>query len=154
VGIVHEAVDSEKRGRLAAHARTDGLVIGFRNGRNNITLLGLDRGKQPFSERDLAVLRMIAPALERLLRNQPTPTLTATLTAQERRVLQLLTTGLSNTEIADRLYVAPCTIRKHLEHAFRKLGVTNRLAAVIAFERRHTIEPTGSIASKDAPERE
>jgi DNA-binding CsgD family transcriptional regulator len=28
--------------------------------------------------------------------------------------------------------VATCTVRKHLEHAYRKLGVTNRLAAVIA----------------------
>jgi DNA-binding CsgD family transcriptional regulator len=154
VGIVHKALDPEQRRRLAAHGSTDGLVVGFRDGRNHITRLGLDRGKPPFSERDLAVLRMIAPALKRLLRHQPTPTRTATLTTQERRVLQLLTTGLSNTEIADRLYVAPCTIRKHLEHAFRKLGVTNRLAAVIAFERRDTIGPIGSIAAKDTPERE
>jgi DNA-binding NarL/FixJ family response regulator len=29
--------------------------------------------------------------------------------------------------------VATCTVRKHLEHAYRKLGVTNRLAAVVAF---------------------
>jgi DNA-binding CsgD family transcriptional regulator len=154
VGIVHEALDPSHRDGLAAYGLTDGLLIGFRNDRNHIAQLGLDRSKQPFSERDLAVLQMIAPALERLLRNHTTQALPATLTAQERRVLQLVATGLSNTEIADRLYVAPCTIRKHLEHAFRKLGVTNRLAAVIAFEGRHPTDPTGSSRSTDSPERE
>lgn len=141
VGIVHRALDPEHRDGLAVHGLTDGLVIGFRNGRNRIAQLGLDRSRELFSERDLAVLRMIAPVLERLLRNQPTPTLPASLTVQERRVLQLVATGLSNTEIADRLYVAPSTIRKHLQHAFRKLGVTNRLAAAIVFEGRPATDP-------------
>jgi DNA-binding CsgD family transcriptional regulator len=116
------------------HGVADGIVVGFRNGSNHVVRLTLGRSRRPFSDRDLAVLRMIAPALERLLRYQPTPRLPAALTVQERRVLQLVAAGLSNTMIADRLYVAPCTIRKHLEHVFRKLGVTNRLAAVVAFE--------------------
>jgi DNA-binding CsgD family transcriptional regulator len=118
------------------HEGADGIVVGFRNGSDHLVRLSLDRSRRPFSDRDLAVLRMIAPALERLLRYHPTPRLSAALTVQERRVLQLVAAGLSNTMIADRLYVAPCTIRKHLEHAFRKLGVTNRLAAVVAFEGR------------------
>lgn len=42
--------------------------------------------------------------------------------------------GLSNAAIAQRLFVAPCTVRKHLEHAYRKLGVSNRYAAVHALE--------------------
>jgi DNA-binding NarL/FixJ family response regulator len=41
---------------------------------------------------------------------------------------------LSNAEIAEQLVVAPCTVGKHLENAYRKLGVTNRLAAVHALE--------------------
>jgi DNA-binding CsgD family transcriptional regulator len=116
-------------------SRPDEFVLAFANGRDHLAQLRLTPGGRAFCERDVAVLRMIAPLLERMLRSLPTATAVATLTAQERRVLQLVGTGLSNTEIADRLYVAPCTVRKHLEHAFRKLGVTNRLAAVIAFER-------------------
>ena len=47
-------------------------------------------------------------------------------------MLDLVAAGLSNAAIAERLYVAPCTVRKHLEHAYRKLGVSNRYAAVHA----------------------
>ena len=39
-------------------------------------------------------------------------------------------------EIAERMGVATCTVRKHLEHAYRKLGVTNRLAAACVLQGR------------------
>ena len=39
---------------------------------------------------------------------------------------------MSNAEIAARLFVSVCTVRKHLENAYRKLGVHNRMAAVVA----------------------
>jgi hypothetical protein len=42
--------------------------------------------------------------------------------------------GFSNAEIGERMFIAPCTVRKHLENAYRKLGVTNRLAAVLALQ--------------------
>ncbi len=47
----------------------------------------------------------------------------------------------SNAQIADRLCIAPSTVRKHLEHIFPKLGVTNRLAAAMAFEGRELPDP-------------
>ena len=116
------------------HGIADGVVLGFRNGHDHVAQLSLDRRSRPFSARDLDLLRMIAPALQRLLRERPTPQLPTTLTLTERRVLQLLATGMTNSAIAAHLGVAPCTVRKHLEHAFPKLGVTNRLAAARAFE--------------------
>jgi ATP/maltotriose-dependent transcriptional regulator MalT len=88
----------------------------------------------------------VSPALERLLRERPVSTLPPSLTVQERRVLGLVATGLSNAEIADQLVVAPCTVGKHLENAYRKLGVTNRLAAV------HALEP-GPVPTTDPPAR-
>jgi DNA-binding CsgD family transcriptional regulator len=51
------------------------------------------------------------------------------LTPREREVLALVAEGLSNTEIARRLWVAPSTVAKHLEQAYRKLGVSSRTAA-------------------------
>lgn len=93
----------------------------------------LERRRRDADERDLAVLRMIEPLLQRLLRPPPSPPLPDSLTAQERRVLQLIAAGLTNHEIAEHLGVAPSTVRKHLEHAYPKLGVTNRLAAALAF---------------------
>lgn len=134
LGLVHQSRDPDHQEQLVRHGITDGVVIGFRNGHDHVAQLCLDRRSRPFSPRDLALLAMIAPALQRLLRERPTPRLPATLTLTERRVLQLLATGMTNSDIAAYLGVAPCTVRKHLEHAFPKLGVTNRLAAARAFE--------------------
>jgi DNA-binding CsgD family transcriptional regulator len=110
------------------------LSLAVRKGPEHVVTLWLVRRTRDFSERDQAVLELVAPALERLLRESPVATLPPSLTMQERRVLRLVATGLSNAEIAAQLVVAPSTVRKHLENAYRKLGVTNRLAAVHALE--------------------
>lgn len=54
------------------------------------------------------------------------------LTEQQRRVLSLVAQGRPNKVIAQVLGVAPSTIKSHLEHAMRELGVANRLEAVNA----------------------
>lgn len=133
LGLVHQTRDPDHAEMLRAVGLADGVVIGFRTGRDHVSQLSLDRNTSPFRERDLAMLRMIAPALQRLLRTTQTPTLPASLTLTERRVLQLLATGMSNADIAYELSVAPATVRKHLEHSYRKLGVSSRMAAVHAF---------------------
>jgi DNA-binding CsgD family transcriptional regulator len=56
----------------------------------------------------------------------------ATLTRREREIVDQLAEGRSNAEIADRLTIAPTTVRKHLENIYAKLGVTTRTAAVAA----------------------
>lgn len=47
-------------------------------------------------------------------------------------MLELVASGASNAEVAERLSISVSTVRKHLEHCYRKLGVTNRTAAVAA----------------------
>lgn len=51
------------------------------------------------------------------------------LTRREREVLRLLTQGLTNKEIAERLVVSVPTINTHVISIFNKLGVTSRSAA-------------------------
>jgi DNA-binding CsgD family transcriptional regulator len=51
------------------------------------------------------------------------------LTARERQVLEQVVVGKGNEAIALELGIAPATVAKHLEHAYRKLGVPNRTAA-------------------------
>ncbi|MEU8614898.1 helix-turn-helix transcriptional regulator, partial [Actinoplanes sp. NPDC048791] len=48
------------------------------------------------------------------------------LTAQERQIAQLAASGLSNKQIAERLYLSHRTIGAHLYRIFPKLGVTSR----------------------------
>jgi DNA-binding NarL/FixJ family response regulator len=51
------------------------------------------------------------------------------LSLRERQVLALALAGLSNGEIAERLYLAPSTVKTHISAAFRRLGVHSRREA-------------------------
>lgn len=53
-----------------------------------------------------------------------------TLTSREREILDLVAEGRTNAEVADVLFIAPGTVRRHLENAYSKLGVHTRTAAV------------------------
>ena len=110
--------------------REDGLSIGFRNGTDHVVQYSFLRARKHFTARELALLDLVGPALQRLARERPTPALPATLTITERRILCDVAAGFSNAEIAEDYSVAVSTVRKHLENAYRKLGVTNRMAAI------------------------
>ena len=56
----------------------------------------------------------------------------ASLTEREREILTLLASGRSNAELAKELYLSEPTIKTHLSSTFRKLGVRDRVQAVIA----------------------
>ena len=55
----------------------DGLCLGFRNGTDAMVQYYFGRDTQRFRPRDLAVLAMLAPVLQRLARERPTPRLPA-----------------------------------------------------------------------------
>ncbi|MFJ4561472.1 response regulator [Streptomyces massasporeus] len=55
----------------------------------------------------------------------------ATLTPRERQVMTLVATGLSNDEIAERLFVTPVTVKTHANRAMAKLGARDRAQLVV-----------------------
>lgn len=60
---------------------------------------------------------------------QSTSGLPAQLTPREREVLRLLTMGLTNPQIAERLVISPVTVNAHVRSIYSKLAVTSRSAA-------------------------
>ncbi len=55
----------------------------------------------------------------------------APLTTRERQIVLVLSEGLTNREIGRRLRLAEGTVKVHLHHIYRKLGIANRTALVV-----------------------
>lgn len=129
------------------------LVVHLRDGQGHAVTLAKDHGVFEQPARDLlalvaphiraAIRRSLAAASPyRVVRTFPTPTwtwrsgpamtgppTTPALTPREQEVLALATGGCTSQQVARRLDLAPRTVEKHLEHAFRKLGANCRSEA-------------------------
>jgi two-component system nitrate/nitrite response regulator NarL len=66
------------------------------------------------------------------------------LTPREQEVLGLLADGLEQNEIANRLFITPKTVAKHIERILGKLGVHSRAQAVAVALRRNARETAGT----------
>lgn len=60
------------------------------------------------------------------------------LTERESEILELVAAGHTNAQIAETLWIAPGTVRKHLENVYEKLGVQNRTAAAAKLRQQPT----------------
>jgi DNA-binding CsgD family transcriptional regulator len=54
----------------------------------------------------------------------------ASLTPTERDVVRLVAEGLTNSDVATRLFVSPRSVQTHLTHVYDKLGLTSRVQLV------------------------
>ncbi len=74
------------------------------------------------------------------------------LTETEERVAALVAEGLTNPEIAERLFITPGTVKVHVSHIFTKLGMTGRRQLAREFRnRRPQPSMSGPRSSRDAP---
>jgi DNA-binding NarL/FixJ family response regulator len=126
---VYAALQAGASGFLLKDVRPDELVDAIRVVAAGNTLFG------PAATRRL---------VERFAQPEPTPApALAELTEREREILGLLAQGYSNAELADRLYVSEATVKTHVSAVLRKLGVRDRLQAVIAAYEGGLIRPGG-----------
>jgi DNA-binding NarL/FixJ family response regulator len=86
---------------------------------------------------DRQLERTLVPTIEAVLSGQlcvPAPMRTTiaqpVFSHREKQVLELLLAGLTNGEIAARLFLSESTVKSHLASSFRKLGVSSRAEAV------------------------
>jgi DNA-binding CsgD family transcriptional regulator len=103
----------------------------------------LNRKGADFSDAERDLLDRMRPALANLYRfarlaarskrDQPWRDACATLTPREREVLQWVSEGKTDRQIAAILGASVRTVQKHLENAYVKLGVENRTAAALRF---------------------
>jgi DNA-binding NarL/FixJ family response regulator len=86
------------------------------------------------------VTKLVLNNISRLHRQRATEN-NAQLTMREEEILHLITSGLSNKEIADHLSIAPNTVKNHIHHLLEKLQVKNRHEAAWTQPRFHRSVP-------------
>ncbi len=114
---ISEALDSGAVGYLLKDSDPDELVSGVR---------AAAAGESPLTPR-------VALTVVRELRGSAP---TEALSDREREVLALVGAGVANKQIALRLGISPKTVKSHLSHIFRRIGVQDRLQAAM-WARRH-----------------
>jgi DNA-binding NarL/FixJ family response regulator len=78
-----------------------------------------------------SVTRRLLERLAQMLPASSAPPQLSSLSTRELEVLRLLATGLSNAELAKRLFLAEATVKTHLSSVLRKLERRDRVQAVI-----------------------
>lgn len=123
---------------LEPHGIRDQLKVWLWSSGDAAACVNLDRMGGLFDDRDRAVLAVLQQHLaamrESLMTasdNQENRRIEA-LTVREAQVLTWASRGRRNREIAELLFISPATVRKHLENAYAKLGVGNRMQAAAA----------------------
>jgi len=118
---VAQALRAGASGFIGKGIDADGLLDAVR------TIAGGDTLLSPAATRSL-VARFLATPDKAPPRR---PEQLAALTPREREMVALVATGLSNLEIADRMYLSPFTVRAHVQRAMTKLDARDRAQLVV-----------------------
>ncbi len=135
--IIKEKFPSVKVIMLTSHDKQDEIVSSFASGANGYALKDISMNKLhdaivTVASGSLWVAPQIANVIQKLFFNlDPTPKHDFKLTEREKEVLGLLTQGLSNSEIANRIIVSTHTVKAHVANILSKLSVSDRVQAAV-----------------------
>lgn len=98
------------------------------------------RTEKDFGERERSLLEVLRPHLAQLRRaaderRRTEKPYSENITKRQSEVLTLVGEGLTNRQIAERLWISPGTVRRHLDNVYSELGVHTRSAALRAATR-------------------
>jgi DNA-binding NarL/FixJ family response regulator len=130
---VYEALRAGASGFLLKRAPAEELVAGVRAVASGGALLA------PSVTR-----RLIGHFASRTPVSNPKTSLLQSLTEREHEVFELIAQGLSNGEIADRLYLSEGTVKTHVKHVFDKLEARDRTQVVILAYELGVVKPRGT----------
>jgi DNA-binding NarL/FixJ family response regulator len=128
-GTLALAVEAGAAGVLHKSSRIDDITAAVRR---------LRSGEQLLSQRE--VIEAVRYVSRTRSEARETQLMVAKLTPRERDVLQALAEGLSDKEIAERLYVGIGTVRSHTTSLLSKLAVQSRLQALVFAVRHGLVE--------------
>jgi DNA-binding NarL/FixJ family response regulator len=117
---VYDALQAGASGFLLKHAPPEELLLGVRAAADGGALLS-----------PAVTIRLLSEFTARRPASASKPAELARLTPRERDVLDLVVRGRSNAEIARDLVVTQSTVKTHLAHILDKLGLRDRVQAVV-----------------------
>jgi len=93
--------------------------------------------------------RLVAEISEHAAPSPESVTSLETLTGREMEVLTCVARGLSNAEIADEMHISESTAKTHLKRVLMKLGLRDRVGAVVFAYETGVIKPGGASATNE-----
>src|ERR671916_42056 len=121
IRIVGEASDGESAVALAERRRPDVVIMDIRKEAPHGTLLrAIEKVAAGDGYIDPALMPAFLPGRDR----------DDMLTAREREILQLLADGMSNSDVAAKLFISQETVKSHVRHILTKLEADTRTQAV------------------------
>jgi DNA-binding NarL/FixJ family response regulator len=130
---VYEALQAGASGFLLKDTPPEQLVDGIRAVASGDALLAPSITKRVIEE-FVSRPRAAAPPSP--------PAEVGDLTERELEVLKQVARGLSNAEIAQELFVSEATVKTHVAHVFRKLGLRDRVQAVVFAYESGLVQPS------------
>ncbi len=135
--IIHRKYPNIKIIILTSHENDDEVLSSLASGANAYALKDIDIKKLynlicTVNEGSIWIDPRITKVVQKTFyKAEPKEKEDFHLTLREKEVLDLLVQGFSNTEIADKLTVSPCTAKAHVCKILNKLSVTDRVQAAV-----------------------